>query len=536
MRLILMVIVFMCLHVVLPSALHASKRELVLLHTNDMHARLMGVRSDDSMCTKEDRDTPQCFGGYDKIAHQVAIERTQHAHTLLLDAGDQFQGTSFHLMYQGQASAALMSKIGYQAMAVGNHEFDHGPMVLYKFAQSINFPLLSANIDASQHAELNGAIKPYVIVKQGHLRIGILGYTTEDTAYLSSPGQNIRFLPIIESVKKAVAALKREGVDVIVAVSHSGLNQDMEVAKEVPGIAAIVSGHTNSLLSNKSAKADGPSPLVVRSRDNAPVLLVSAYAYGKYLGKLRFSFNEKGQPTTWVGEPILLDSSVKHDAAIRAEIDRLYEPILALKNKPVATSPVDIDGQSCRFRECSFGNLVADSMLDHTRSLGVEIALMNGGGIRASASKGAITYAHLQDVMPFDKTLVLYRLRGSLIKNLLEHGVAYVEDQKNGNTGRFLQVSGIKYSFDPKKPRGQRVRDVLVAKGKHQWQKLDDSRIYGVVTNSYMAAGGDNYTHFSRLKEYWHISIELKDLMVNYLQNAQSQLPKREGRIVNLRG
>jgi 5'-nucleotidase / UDP-sugar diphosphatase len=516
------------------ASLKASTKELVLLHTNDMHARVMGVRHDDSMCSLEDRDSVACFGGFDRIASQVNYERSMHQNILLVDAGDQFQGTMFHLMYHGQVSAQMMNLIGYEAMAVGNHEFDNGTKTLASFIKTIKFPILSANIDASKSPELKNRIKPYVIVRKNGLRIGILGYTTEDTAYLSSPGADIKFLPIIDSVKKAVLALKKAHADVIIAVSHSGLNQDIEVAKNVSGLAAIISGHTNSLLSNRQQKADGPSPLVVMSQDHAPVLLVSAYAYGKYLGKLRFSFDDKGRPTAWDGEPILLDHAIKPDDVIRGEIDKYYQPIKALQNQTVGFTPVDIDGQSCRFQECTFGNLLADSMLEHAKPFGVDIALMNGGGIRASAGKGPITYAGLQDVLPFDKTLVLYRLKGLVIKDALEHGVAYVEDQKNGNTGRFLQVAGLRYSFDPKKPRGKRIADVFVKNGLHQWVRLDLKKTYGVVTNSYMAGGGDNYTQFFGHKERWSIALELKDLLSQFFQSSLSQLPKRDGRIINL--
>lgn len=508
-------------------------KELVLLHTNDMHARVMGVRSDDSMCSLEDRDTENCFGGFDRIARQVKSERDSNKNVVLLDAGDQFQGTMFHLMYHGQVSAHLMNRIGYDAMAVGNHEFDNGPQVLAQFIKTTTFPIVSANIDVSKSPELRQRIKPYIIVQKNDVRIGIVGYTTEDTAYLSSPGQNIQFLPIIPSVKKAVASLKKARVDVIIAVSHSGLNQDIEVAKKVSGLAAIISGHTNSLLSNHQHKADGPSPLVVLSPDKVPVLLVSAYAYGKFLGKLTFSFDDTGRPLSWSGEPILLHHGITPDPLIRKEIDRYYKPIASLEHQIVGFSPVDIDGQSCRFQECMLGNMVADSMLEHTRSFGVAIALMNGGGIRASMSKGAITSTSLQDILPFDKTLVLIKLTGAAIKGVLEHGAAFVEDQKNGNTGRFLQVAGLRYAFDPQQSPHKRITHVSVQEGLN-WVPLDPAKTYGVVTNSYMAQGGDNYGQFMSHKEQWSIAIELKDLLAQFLQTPLSQLPKREGRIINV--
>lgn len=510
-------------------------RELVLLHTNDMHARVVGVKANDTMCSFGDREGHDCFGGFDRIYTQVQAERTRHQNVLLLDAGDQFQGTMFHLLYHGLASARFMNRIGYDAMAVGNHEFDNGPGILAEFIKEMKFPLLSANIDVSKSVELKGKIKPYVIMNKNGLRIGLVGYTTEDTAYLSSPGPNVKFLRVIESVKKAVADLKRAKADVIIAISHAGLKKDIEVARSVDGIAAIVCGHTNSLLSNNQKNADGPSPLVVRSPAHHPVLLVSAYAYGKFLGKLWFSFDARGIPLAWQGEPIMLDHKVARDAAIGRDIEKLYQPILDFEKQKVGAVPVDIDGQVCRFEECIFGNLIADSMLEFARKFGVQIAFMNGGGIRASIPKGPVNQAQLKDVLPFEKTLVLLKVKGSVVRQIIEHGVAFVDDRKNDNTGRFLQVAGLKYSFDPRKPRGKRVIDIAVIDAStNKTVPLDLTKIYGVATNNYLVEGGDNFTFFAESGERWSMALELKDLLGAFFQTALSQLPKREGRIVNV--
>lgn len=527
------VTVFMfCSHLLFAHAIKIEK-ELVLLHTNDMHARVMGVRQDDSMCSVEDRDTKACFGGFDRIATQVKTEKMHHPNVLVLDAGDQFQGTVFHQHYRGQVSADLMNHIGYQAMAVGNHEFDDGPEVLAAFAHTAQFPLLSCNIDVSQSSQLKNVVKPYIIVQQQSLRIGILGYTTEETAFLSVPGPQVKFLPIIPAVQKTIATLKKLGVDVIVAISHSGLNQDIQVAQNVSGLAAIVSAHTNSLLSNDHEKADGPSPLIVLSVEKVPVLLVSAYAYGKYLGKLKFTFDNKGRPTSWAGEPILLDHTIRPDSNIRQKIDQYLRPIANLKQDMITVLPTEADGQSCRFKECSLGNMVADSMLAHASPWGAQIALMNGGGIRASLGRGQVTSLMLQDSLPFDKTLVLLTLKGSVIKQIIEHGVFYSEDPKNSNTGRFLQVAGLRYVYNSASPSGQRVKRIFVQKGK-DWVLLKLDQTYKVAANSYLVQGGDNFIHFAGQPNPVYMGVELKELLKNYLQSPLSQLPKKEGRIINL--
>lgn len=509
--------------------------ELVVLHTNDMHAHLLGVRADDTMCSLNDMDNKECFGGFDRIATEVANQRAHHKNAVLLDAGDQFQGSLFHVLYKGIASANFMNQIGFDAMTVGNHEFDDGPAGLKRFVETIKFPIISANIDVSESPELKGLIKPYTIIEKDGMRIGLVGYTTEDTAFLSSPGQKIKFKPIIPSVKKAVSALKRAKVNVIVAISHSGLNKDKEVASAVSGIAAIVCGHSNSLLSNTQENADGPSPLVVMSPAKKPVLLVSAYAYGKFLGKLKFSFGKDGTPIKWDGEPILLNQAIPRNEAMRTQMQKLYEPIKKVEEKNIGVAPVELEGRSCRFEECIFGNLIADAMFDFGRKFGVKVALMNGGGIRASIPKGPVNLAQLQDVLPFEKTLVFLKLKGSVIREIIEHGVAFAEDKNNDNTGRFLQVAGLKYSFDTKKPQGKRISDVYIVDPQTAvYEPLSMTKMYSVVTNSYLANGGDNYAFFQKAQERWSVGVELKELLAKFMTNSRSQLPKREGRIINL--
>lgn len=513
----------------------AEMRELVILHTNDVHARISGVKRDDSLCQISERVAPDCFGGFDRIMTQVEHERAAHKNVIVVDAGDQFQGTPFHLLYKGMASAILMNMIRYDAMVLGNHEFDNGQEPLHQFASTITFPLISANIDVAKSSILANKIHPYVIKTVSGIRVGILGYTTEDTAHLSNPGAGITFVPTIARVKETVARLKKEKVDVIIAVSHSGLNKDIEVAKNVDGIAAIVCGHSNSLLSNTAKDADGPSPLVIMSPSKKPVLLVSAYAYGKYLGKLKFAFDELGVPTTYEGEPILLDQRVARNQAVMTQIDKLYAPIEVFEKTIVGTIDIEMDYRRCRDSECPFGNLITESMLDYTRAMGTEIALMNGGGIRAPLPKGSISEMQLKNVLPIDKTLVLLKLSGAVIINALEHGVGFAEDMNNDNTGRFLQVSGLRYSFDTQRPRGMRIKHVLVFdKERNVYVPIDPKKTYSVVTNSYLARGGDGYSEFAHHKEQWTVNIELKEMLKTNFEKARANAAINAPRIVNL--
>jgi 5'-nucleotidase len=511
-------------------------KEITILHTNDMHARLLGTKEkdgDQGMCAPQDRNLPECFGGFDRIYSEVQAQRAKNKTTLVLDAGDQFQGTLYHDFYKGLASARFMNAIGYDAMALGNHEFDNGAQILSKFINSLSFPVLATNIDSSKNKYLKNKIKKHIIISKNNIKIGIIGLITEDTAFLSKPESDIRFNPIEQHLRRSVLALKKANVDLIIALSHAGLARDIKLAQSIEGIAAIICGHSNSLLSNKVTHSDGPSPLVVLSPKKNPVLLVSAYAYGKYLGYVRFSVDDQGIPRRWEAEPILLDQSIARDPAISEQMLKLYEPIATLEKEHIGFANVPITNDSCRFEECAVGNLISDAMLNFTRTMGIDIALMNAGGIRASLPKGPINKMHIHEALPFEKKLVVFKLKGLVIKNILEHGLCYVEDKKNDNTGRFLQVAGLKYAFNAKKPKGQRLQWVKVYnKNTHNYEYMDIHKIYGVVTNSYISEGGDGYNFFRSNIERFSIDHELKDILSTYFKSPFSQLPKLEGRII----
>ncbi len=510
------------------------EKELTILHTNDMHSKLFGINQHESMCSMAQKDTDKCLGGFDRIAYKVDEIKAANKNVLVLDAGDQFQGSMFHLLYNGLVSAKLMNLVGYDAMAVGNHEFDNGPLILSEFINELKFPILSCNIDASQSPELKDKIKPYTITNINNIKVGIIGFTTPDTSFLSSPGDKVKFLPLIPSIKQAIQKLQAAKVDVIIGLSHSGLIKDIEIAKQVSGMAVIISAHTNSLLSNLQPNKDGPCPMVIMAPNKKPVLLVSAYAYGKFLGYLKFSFNAKGEPTKWQGEPILLDNTVpKKESVTKVMLDS-YKPILDFEKQIVGNIPLTIDGNDCRFRECAFGNFLADSMLSFGKKMGARIALVNGGGIRSSVAPGRVSNAELMDVLPFDKKLVFLKLSGQHIWQALEHGTNYVHDKKNDNTGRFLQVSGIKYVLNPTNPIGQRVISVSIQNEDKSFSALEKTRIYPLVTNTYIANGGDDYLMFKNSLEKWTLDITMKALVEAFLKTPHSQLPYIDGRVLKI--
>jgi 5'-nucleotidase len=363
---------------------------VTILHTNDVHSRLEPISRFDSGCKPEDNAEGKCFGGMGRLATAIADAKGRVENPLLVDAGDQFQGSLFYTYYKGQAAAEFMNLMGYQVMAVGNHEFNHGPENLRKFVDAVEFPMLMANAEYAGEPALADAVVPSIVVEQAGEKLGIIGLTPEDNQELSSPGPNITFTDPIEATKAEVAKLEGMGINKIIVLSHSGFPVDLRLAEAVPEIDVIVVGHDNTLLSNTSDRAKGPYPTMVGN-----TAIVQAYAYAKYQGELKVTFDDAGNITEAVGEPILFDASVEEDAGVVARLAELAAPLNEIREEVVAATSASIEGDRsvCRVEECPMGNLVADAMLDRVKDQGVEIAYANSGGIRASIDEGEVTMA-----------------------------------------------------------------------------------------------------------------------------------------------
>ena len=505
-----------------------GQASFTLLHTGDFHSRLEPISRFDSTCGDKDRAEGKCFGGSARLATAIAAARAASNATLLIDSGDQFQGSLFFMQHNGLAEAEMMVALGYEAMAVGNHEFDKGPEALRGLLDAVDFPVLAANLDVSAEPLLAGRIAPSTVIEVGGGKVGIIGLTPLDTAELSSPGPNVKFLDPLEAVAREAARLEAEGVRNIVVLSHLGLPADERLASLAKGVDLIVGGHSHTLLSNTVEGAAGPYPTWVEGPDHR-VAIVHAGAYGKYLGSLKVEFDAEGRLTSAEGEPILLDASVAEDEAIVARVAALAEPIEQLRAQVVAeaTAPIDGDRASCRSGECQMGVLVADAMLDRVRDQGVQIALQNGGGLRASIDAGPITMGEVLTVLPFQNALSTFRLSGADVLAALENGLSQVED----GAGRFPQVAGLRFIWDPAAPAGSRVT-VADVEGPSGWEPIDPAKMYGVVSNDFMRRGGDGYEVLrDKAEAAYDYGPGLEQVVADYLAAKGPYAPYTDGRI-----
>jgi 5'-nucleotidase len=493
---------------------------LHILHTNDMHSRIESINRFDSTCDAEDEAAGECFGGMARVKTAVDAKKAAlgDANVIVLDAGDPFQGSLFYSTYKGAAEAEFMEKIGYDAMAVGNHEFDDGPAGLAGFIDRVSFPVVSGNLDLAGEPLLDGKVVNHVVLEVGGQRIGIVSALATDTVETSSPGPGVVFEDEIAALAEDVAALEAAGVEIIVALTHVGLNKDMAIAKAVPGIDVVIGGHSHTLMSNEDAQTPAYPEMV----DGRPV--AQAYAYTKYLGHLTVTFDTAGNVTAARGDPMLLDAAVTPDADVLQRIAQMGAPIEELKTRVVAETAEEITGarELCRAQECPMGNLIADAMLDRVKDQGIEIAIQNGGGIRASIDAGAVTMGEVITVLPFQNTLSTFQVTGAAIVAALENGVSRIEER----AGRFPQVAGVSFAFDADAPAGSRISDVTVGGA-----PIDPGKLYGVVSNNYVRGGGDGYEMFVNAADAYDFGPDLADVTAEYLAANAPYRPYTDGRI-----
>ncbi|SCM66909.1 bifunctional metallophosphatase/5'-nucleotidase [Donghicola eburneus] len=507
-----------CAALAITASAASADYALTILHTNDFHARFEPISKYDSGCSAEDNAAGECFGGSARLVTAVEEARARNENTVLFDGGDQFQGTLFYTYYKGKLAAEMMNKLGYDGMTVGNHEFDDGPEVLAGFMDAVEFPVLMSNADVSMEPALADKLMKSTVIERNGEKLGLIGLTPQNTDELASPGDKVIFTDPVDAVQGEVDKLTAEGVNKIIVLSHSGYAVDQRVASETTGVDVIVGGHTNTLLGDMDG-AEGPYPTVVNGTQ-----ILSAYAYGKFLGELNVVFDDEGNIISASGAPIIMDAAVTEDAPTVERIAEAAKPLEEIRSKVVAETAEAIDGDrsSCRAMECQMGTLIADAMLDRVKDQGIQIAIQNGGGVRASIDAGEVTMGEVLTVLPFQNTLSTFQVTGQTMIDALENGVSEIEE----GGGRFPQIAGMSFVFDASAEPGSRVSDVMVG-----GEPIDPAATYGVVSNNYVRNGGDGYKMFRDAENAYDFGPDLADVTAEYIAANAPYTPYTDGRI-----
>ena len=461
----LMLAVVVSLVLALPLGAQEDSFELTIMHSNDVNA--------------EHEPDSNGDGGAARQASVVRQIRAEVDNSLLLDAGNRFTGTLFHIQWLGQDNAQIMNLLGYDAMALGGHEFDEGDEVLAAFVDALEFPVVTANVDFNYSPALAGKVEPWVILEVGGEQVGIIGLVTTVHAMISAPGP----APLVDRdlvavTRKAVDALAAEGINKIILLTSIGYESAVEVAQQVSGVDVIASGTGSIFTSNSYVGATDFYPVVLESPAGEPVLIVLAGEHTRILGRLDVEFDDSGVLMDWSGDVILLSRFIPPAQDVSELIATLAEPVATLGERVLGETTVALSGNSlvCRVEECALGNLIADALREHS---GAHIAYINGNGFFGDIDAGEITLSDLLVVHRYNDLIETFSLTGEEFVAVLEHAVSQLELNEQGQvkrneiSGGFLQLSGARYSADPTRAPGSRIVSVEVLNDAGEYVALD---------------------------------------------------------------
>ena len=473
----------------------STKERITIIHTNDVHSR---VFENGGM-------------GYAKVGAIVDEYRAMNPNTLVLDGGDTTHGQTYSTLVRGSSIIDIMNEIKYDAMTSGNHDYNYGFNRLLELANMADFPILAANV---KKADGSYVLPPYTISESAGLKIGIFGLATPETLYKTHP-KNVEGLTFISPVQAASEMVKElePQVDIIIALAHLGTdgatlqeNRSDYIVEQVDGIDLFVDGHSHEVV----------------SRVIGDTLLVQDGEYAEQVGIVTLVI-ENGEIIEKTSEFITAADALSMSPHARVEklIADTEASQQAVLNEVIGQTSVKLDGEReiVRTGESNLGNLITDAMLEVS---GADVAITNGGGIRASLEAGDITKGDIITVLPFGNYIVTMKVNGSEIKAALEVGASGSPSAH----GAFAHVGGASYSIDASKPVGDRVHAITV-----NGNPIDMNKDYLLATNDFMAAGGDQYTMFVD-KAIINHSSALDEAVIAYIQNHSNLSLKVEGRII----
>ncbi len=486
------------------------KGKTVILHSNDVHGAVEG---------------------YAKMAALKAQFEAAGANVLVMDAGDFSQGETYVSASQGATAIELMNMVGYDVAAPGNHEFDYGYENLTKLAEAAEFPILAANITCDDKL----AFGDHVVLEAGDMKVGVFGLDTPETASKAHPAKiaGVKFAggkDMYAVAEEQVKALEKEKVDVIVALCHLGIdeetaataNRSIDMLEKVKGIDVLIDGHSHST-QEEIATATNDKRTV-----NGAVVTSTGTKFAN-IGVV--TIDAKGKITTECVDTKAI--TVAEDDAVLARAQAIQAEIEAEYGAAFAKSEVELNGAKApgnRTQETNNGDLICDAMLWFAtkEDLGVPaenvVALTNGGGIRAAIKAGDISKNDVNTVLPFGNTVAVDYVTGAVLLEALEASTFCTPEAIGG----FPQVAGIEFTIDTTKAfdKGEQYGDTTYFAPKSinrvtidniNGKKFDPKATYAVVTNDFVAAGGDTYYALSVSDRITDTGVPLDEAVMQYI-------------------
>ncbi|XP_025829677.1 apyrase [Agrilus planipennis] len=507
---------------------------LSVIHLNDFHARFEPI----SYKTLEscNSNVTECVGGFSRTFTLIDTLRKTRPNPIVLNAGDNFQGTIWYNIFKWNATLHFMNLLHLNASTLGNHEFDDGIGGIVPYMKGLNSPIIVSNIDDKKEAEFQGLYNKSTVLTVDGRRIGIIGAIVSTTKKISHPG-NLIFLGESASVnREADRLIAEENVDTIIVLSHCGYDIDQEIAKNATQkISLIVGGHSHYFLytGDKPPGPDKPVgdyPTVINHEDGRKILIVQASSFSKYLGNLTVYYNSNGNVVGWDGGPIFVDSSFPQDEKINRELDEWKSALDVYKTQVVGNTTVLLDLNKCWSGECNIGSMIADAMVwtyeqefpeANQLSKYAPIGLINAGGIRSSIQKGNITYGNLLTVQPYSNTWDHGYIEGKYIVSAISKTIGK----------QLMQVSGLKAVYDFKNQSAHSVK-VKCPTCPSGYEDINPDQQYLVIISSFFATGGDNLDEFAQNLNNHTVGPVDSESLVKYVRKHSPITQTVDGRIV----
>lgn len=412
-------------------------------------------------------------GGMARVATLQSQIRKESPNTLFLMAGDFISPSIASRFFKGKQMIDALNSIGLDIATFGNHEFDFGPEVLLERMKESRFAYTCANVQDKKRGSPFGDAQPFIMKNIGGVRVAIMGLVVAETATLSNPGDNVFFGDPIGIGSQLSRHIRTQGADVIIALTHLEMPEDKRLAAEAD-IDLIIGGHEHEVLQSSVGRT-----VILKMGSDA-----------RNLG--RIDLNLVKDPTTgkfriesidWQAIPVT--DSIQADPTTAAVVDKYERQLDASLGEVIGKTQVALDARNAtvRFGESNLGNFLADV---YRASLGSDTAIVNSGGIRSDAvyGPGDLSKKNILTILPFENTLVKVRVTGDHIKRLLENGVSAAGQE----SGRFPQISGMSFVYDPTRSVGSRVTSIQIG-GK----PISPTQKYTMVVSAYVLGGGDGY-------------------------------------------
>ncbi|XP_049885609.1 apyrase isoform X1 [Pectinophora gossypiella] len=513
--------------------------ELNILHYNDFHARFVETSPSGGVCNPNDAP---CIGGFARLTTVVREAKAREPHSLLLNAGDSFQGTIWYNLLRWNVTQDFMNMLPHDAHVLGNHEFDNGIDGVVPYLRSLESPVVTANIIDDREPTIQGLYQSSIVIEREGRQIGIIGVIISTTDELASTGQ-LEFTDEIETVRREAEKLNELGVNIIIVLSHCGLDIDREIALHGgPHIDIVVGGHSHTLLYNDEAPNNsgfipqGPYPVII-DQETRKVLIVQAAAHTQYLGEIKLHFDDAGNLLEWEGHPHYIGNEIEQAPDVLEKINQYLPEIEELATVKLGTSMVDLSS-NCTCGECNLGNFICDAFLDKVIDLApgnnywhyAHFCIINQGGIRTSMDRGDITFESVLLSTPFENNVEVFDLRGDHILEMLEYSVANVPYPG----ARMLQVSGLRNVFDNTRPVNNRALNVTVRCIEcdvPRYEPLQLDKYYKVVSQSFIGEGGDGFTMLSENRVNVEVVGVDYDVLMTYIAKQSPVFRDNDGRI-----